>query len=409
MTPGELLRSIRPQWLERVSSHLARADRVRETFRQQLAIFYDALIRAVETGDPALLMPAIDGWGEARTQSELENPRSSLPIVLNQILVSTFQLLRDEFSAGDAMQVTGAILPVYSYALEQTSILETQMHVRHVSDELDHARGQLEHLEKSKSDFIAVAAHELKTPLTLIEGYASMLQDNPADDPMSGMYLKGINSGTRRLREIVDDMIDVSMIDNDLLSLSFQPVWVNRLLDTVNREVADTIKERRQHLKYRRFHGIDEMTYGDGERLLQAFRNVVTNAIKYTPDGGTITVDGRMLPGFIEIVVSDTGIGIDPEHHAAIFEKFGRLGDVLTHSSGKTKFKGGGPGLGLPITKGIIEAHGGTIWVESQGYDEKRCPGSTFHILLPMRKGAPEAKTDKLFNPTMDAKKTAPF
>jgi signal transduction histidine kinase len=410
MTPGELLRSIRPQWLERVSGHLARADRVRETFRQQLAIFFDALVRSVETGDPALLTPAMQGWGEDRTQSELENPRSSLPIVINQILVATFNLLREELADGDAMQVIAAILPVYSYALEQSSIAETQMHVRHVAQELDQVRAMLERLEKSKSDFIAVAAHELKTPLTLIEGYASMLQENPPEsDPMAGMYLKGINSGTRRLREIVDDMIDVSMIDNDLLSLSFQPVWVNRLMDTVRREVADSVKERQQTLKYRQFHGIDEMTYGDGERLLQAFRNVITNAIKYTPDGGTISVDGRMLPGFIEIIVTDTGIGIDPEHHAVIFEKFGRLGDVLTHSSGKTKFKGGGPGLGLPITKGIIEAHGGTIWVESPGYDEKRCPGSTFHILLPMRKSAPDDKTDKLFNPTIDAKKTGRF
>ncbi|MFZ6030700.1 MAG: sensor histidine kinase [Chloroflexota bacterium] len=412
MTPGELLHSIRPQWLERVSGHLARADRVRETFRQQLTVFYEALIRAVETGNPALLTPVLESWGEARTQTELENPHSSLPLVVNQILVATFQLLRDELADSDALSLMAVILPVYSYALEQTSVLETQLHVRHVSQELDHARSLLERLEKSKSDFIAVAAHELKTPLTLIEGYASMMSESvPEDplDPMEDMYLKGIHSGTRRLREIVDDMIDVSMIDNNLLSLNFQPLWLNRLLETVQREVAATVAERKLNLKFRAFAGVDEMTYGDGERLLQAFRNLITNAIKYTPDGGSVTIDGRMLPGFIEITFSDTGIGIDPEFHAAIFEKFGRLGDVLTHSSGKTKFKGGGPGLGLPITKGIIEAHGGTIWVESPGYDEKRYPGSTFHILLPLRKGPPDDKTDKLFNPTVDAKKVARF
>jgi signal transduction histidine kinase len=124
---------------------------------------------------------------------------------------------------------------------------------------------------------------------------------------------------------------------------------------------------------------------------------VVANAIKYTPDGGTITVDGRLLPGFIEMTVTDTGIGIDPENHIRIFEKFGRIGDVSLHSSGKIKFKGGGPGLGLPITKGIIEAHGGAIWVESEGYDEELCPGATFHILMPVRKQPPDDKTSKLF------------
>lgn len=75
-----------------------------------------------------------------------------------------------------------------------------------------------------------------------------------------------------------------------------------------------------------------------------------------------------------------------------MFEKFGRLGETSLHSSGKTKFKGGGPGLGLPITKGIIEAHGGAIWIESEGRDEIRCPGTTFHILLPLRKDPPDER-----------------
>ena len=116
------------------------------------------------------------------------------------------------------------------------------------------------------------------------------------------------------------------------------------------------------------------MTFGDPERLLQVFRNVLTNAIKYTPDGGCVTVDGRKLPGFIEIIVRDTGIGIDPEDQSIIFEKFTRLGNISLHSSGKTKFKGGGPGLGLHIARGIIEAHGGAIWVESPGMTKRRCP-----------------------------------
>jgi signal transduction histidine kinase len=109
------------------------------------------------------------------------------------------------------------------------------------------------------------------------------------------------------------------------------------------------------------------------------------NAIKYTPDNGTITIDGRLLPGFIEIIIKDSGIGISPEDQTLIFDKFGQLGRTDLHSSGKIKFKGGGPGLGLSITRGIIEGHGGTIWVESTGYDEVKLPGSTFHILLPTR------------------------
>lgn len=139
------------------------------------------------------------------------------------------------------------------------------------------------------------------------------------------------------------------------------------------------------------------MIFADGERLFQALRNIVLNAIKFTPDGGEIMVSGRKLPGFIEVIVTDTGIGIDPEFHSAIFEKFGRLGNVSLHSSSKTKFKGGGPGLGLPIAKGIIEAHGGAIWVESDGFDEVNCPGATFHILVPERKEPLDEKISRLF------------
>jgi signal transduction histidine kinase len=220
------------------------------------------------------------------------------------------------------------------------------------------------------------------------------------------ILLKGMDNGTRRLREIIDDMIDVSLIDNNLLSLHFQPVWINRLLNVLQNEFSQTVWERSQVLEICSFPGCDEMTFGDAERLYQAFRNVLSNAIKFTPDGGRVVVDGRRLPGFIEVTVTDSGIGIDPEDHTRIFEKFGRIGNVSLHSSGKTKFKGGGPGLGLPITKGIIEAHGGAIWAESEGYDEVNCPGSTFHILLPQLKTPPDDRTAKLFRPLAENEMT---
>jgi signal transduction histidine kinase len=140
------------------------------------------------------------------------------------------------------------------------------------------------------------------------------------------------------------------------------------------------------------------MFFGDSERLYQALRNIISNAVKFTPDGGRISVEGRELPGFLEVRVSDTGIGIAPENQSQIFEKFGRLGNPSLHSSGKTKFKGGGPGLGLPIARGIVEAHGGTIWVESAGYDEIQFPGATFHILLPLRQEPPDKKIARLFS-----------
>jgi signal transduction histidine kinase len=170
------------------------------------------------------------------------------------------------------------------------------------------------------------------------------------------------------------------------------------MLEALSIELAVTIEKRRQTLEIKSFDGSKQWLYVDPVRIMQAIRNILNNAIKYTPDGGKITIDGRTLPGLVEVTIADTGIGISLENQGAIFEKFGQLGDIDLHSSGKTKFKGGGPGLGLPISRGILEAHGGAVWVESDGYDEVNCPGATFHVLIPIRTESPETKMAKLFN-----------
>lgn len=220
--------------------------------------------------------------------------------------------------------------------------------------------------------------------------------------PYQKVLMEGVQNGAHRLSSIIDDMIDVSLIDNNLLSLNFQPLWINRLLSVLVGEFSATINERKLKLEIRPFIGINEMTFGDPERILQVLRNVISNAIKYTPDGGEIIIDGRKLPGFLEVIVRDTGIGIDVEDAQAIFDKFVRLGNTALHSSGKTKFKGGGPGLGLRIARGIIKSHGGTIWVKSPGYNESTCPGSTFHILIPSRTEPPDTQMAKLFAPLVN-------
>jgi len=265
---------------------------------------------------------------------------------------------------------------------------------------MDKVQKQMERVDKSKSAFISVAAHELKTPITLIEGYSAMMQDMIRENKGVNLesFLGGMSTGIIRLRAIVDDMIDVSMIDNDLLKLNLQPMQVNTMLDTLGYEFEHALRDRKLTFQRQDFDGNRQWIYADAMRLAQAFRNLINNAIKYTPDGGTITINGRTLPGFVEVTVTDTGIGISAENQTVIFEKFGQLGRVELHSSGKTKFKGGGPGLGLPIARGILEAHGGSLWAESPGYDEKTCPGSTFHVLIPARTESVDPKITKLFD-----------
>ncbi len=278
---------------------------------------------------------------------------------------------------------------------------DLERRVRERTEELARLNRELAKLDKKKSDFVAIAAHELKTPLTLIQGYAEMLAENSVRDlPPESIerVVSGIVKGTARLRTIVEDIIDVSLIDTEVLSLSLEMASLGNIMEMARHDLQESLVERKQTLLV---SGFDELPYveADSLRLHQVFVNVIGNAIKYTPDGGHIEVTARHLeaqanqPAFVEIVIADTGVGIDVEEQERIFDKFYRVEGPELHSSSKSRFMGAGPGLGLTIAKGIVEAHGGRIWVESPGYDPIRCPGSKFHILLPVRSAWGEFET----------------
>ena len=393
-----LLEKIRLAWIDRVAHDLARGVGVRENFEKELARFFNLLEQAVLTGDPSWLDPILYDWANAPTESDLADGQQNLSTLVSRANALTFEVAKEILDPDDAIELLSATAAIYSYALSKAAHFESDTRVAYISNELVSIQHKLEQLDKTKSNFISVAAHELKTPLTLIEGYTAMMSDMLGKENKSAnQLLSGVQTGVHRLREIVDDMVDVSLIDTSMLSLNFQPLWLKNTLSLLDKELRPVCNERHLTLDIRKFTGADQLIFADPERTYQALRNVLTNAIKYTPDNGSITVDGRLLPGFIEITVEDTGIGISADDQLIIFEKFRQLGKAALHSSGKTKFKGGGPGLGLPITRGIIEAHGGTIWVDSVGHDEVNCPGATFHILLPDRSEATDPKVTKLF------------
>jgi signal transduction histidine kinase len=395
------LQKIRTPWVERISRELASGEGVRSGFASQLERFFALLEQTVVTGDSAWLDPILYDWGRAPTETNLEQGDYHVSFILSRMMTLTVEVAREQLSKKDALELLSAVTPILAHSLSVVVRYEMETRVAHISNELGKVQEKLQILDRNKSKFISVAAHELKTPLTLIEGYASMMADlvRNSEQPAMQRFLEGVDNGIRRLRHIIDDMIDVSLIDNHLLTLNNQPVWISHLLNLLRNEFKHAAAERKLTLDIIPFEGSDLMIYGDAARLYQALHNVVSNAVKYTPDGGTVTVDGRLLPGFVEITVSDTGIGISVEHQALIFDKFEQVGKEDLHSSGRTKFKGGGPGLGLPIARGIIEAHGGTIWVESEGYDEVKLSGATFHILLPTRTEPTDRNITKFFGP----------
>jgi signal transduction histidine kinase len=400
MPVQKILKKIRPDWINHVGHDLARGMEVRAGFEEQLGRFFDLLEQSVTTGDPAWMDSILLDWAKSSTETNLEEGLYHVSFLINRMIALTIQVANETLTKQQSIDMLAAIIPVYTYGLGVVARYEMETRVTHISDEMKKVQKQLERIDRSKSAFISVAAHELKTPLTLIEGYASMMDDVVRENPGGGMdkLLTGVNIGIERLRTIIDDMIDVSMIDNNLLRLNFQPAQVSQILDGLRKEVEPAIRSRKLQVELDDFDGGRQWIYIDTHRITQALRNVVNNAVKYTPDNGTITVGGRTLPGFIEVIVKDSGIGISQENQSIIFEKFGQVGNVGLHSSGKTKFKGGGPGLGLPIARGILEAHGGAIWVESPGYDENAYPGSTFHILIPARTESADPEMSKLFD-----------
>jgi signal transduction histidine kinase len=395
-----VLAKIRPSWVSRVGQELARGMEIRANFEQQLERFFELLTQSITTGDPAWMDSILMDWAKSSTETNLEEEPYHISFLINRIIALTIQVAREELNKQEALDLLAAVIPIYTYGLEVVARYEMETRVAHISSEMEKVQKRMERVDKSKSAFISVAAHELKTPITLIEGYASMMEDlmRAGKGVSLDSLLAGMTTGIDRLRSIVDDMIDVSMIDNDLLKLNFQPMQVGQMLEALQLEVEETIKHRRLTMEIKNFEGSRQWIYVDHTRLMQAIRNVINNAIKFTPDGGTITIDGRSLSGFIEVTIADTGIGISHDDQAMIFEKFGQLGRVDLHSSGKTKFKGGGAGLGLPIARGILEAHGGSIWVQSPGHDEKACPGSTFHILIPARAQSPDSEMTRIFS-----------
>ena len=389
-----LLKELRDKWVAAIAVRLAGGDNIRSGIEADLSAFFDQLVESVRTDNPMWIETTVKSWADSAMQAKPLIGSSSMVKILCAIMDESLKFFHLQLVPEDAVIISNKTTPVFLHSIDMAANHELEIRLQQTQQELLKAQAVLDRVEKSKTDFISVAAHELKTPLTLIEGYTTMLHEamlsSDTERLPSALCIKGINTGTKRLREIVDDMIDVSMIENNLLTLNYQPVWINRICSAIHRELSDSIKLRSQIFTIKDFPGSNEMIMADGERIYQALRNIISNAVKYTPDGGAITIDGRILPGFIEVIITDTGIGINAENHQRIFEKFGNLGDASLHSSGKTKFKGGGPGLGLPITKGIIEAHGGAIWVESEGFDEIKCPGSVFHLMIPMGKGLQE-------------------
>lgn len=290
------------------------------------------------------------------------------------------------------------------------SIIRDVTREHEIKQNLENSARDLQRLNKMKDSFLGVASHELKTPLTVIIGYSELLLGEWKDrlDPSVHSMVEHIYNASERLSLIVRDMVDVTMLRHHRLHLRMQPLDINELIQRATEELELFFAQRKQLLRMD-FQDHLPAIKCDPDRIVQVITNLVGNAIKFTPDGGEIKITTRLInslrkPGvvapealelssvpigrtmlpYVVITIADSGIGIDSKDQPYVFDKFYEVGNIEEHFTAKSAFKGKGTGLGLTIAKGIVDMHGGEVWVDSPGNDPETLPGSQFHVMLPV-------------------------
>ena len=273
---------------------------------------------------------------------------------------------------------------------------------------VERANKELERLDRMKNHFLGIVSHEFRTPLTsIIGGTDFLLVSRTVWTEEERRLLNIIHEGGVRLNDIVTNLLKVARLEAKSVTLIKAPLNLNEILIDLQAHFLPLLSERNQNLVFSNMESIP-CIIADREYLEEVFSQLLENAIKFSRDGGEITITASLADrdflkekseilhqfndGFLErtdstsfimVEIHDSGIGIDGDEHLNIFDKFYGVGDIRHHSSGRGKFQGKGPGLGLTIVKGMVEAHGGMVWVESLRQDVAESPGSTFFVLLP--------------------------
>ena len=246
-------------------------------------------------------------------------------------------------------------------------------------EELQAANEKLRELDKMKDSFLSTVSHELRTPLTSIKSFAEILLTYDEDKETQREFLNIINQESDRLTKLINDFLDLSKIEAGRMQWDDREQSLVPIIQNALHIVQALVKEKNLTVEFNTPENLPVVSC-DKDRLVQVITNLFSNSIKFTPKGGKITVGVKPVienksddnPDTVVVSVTDTGIGIAPENHAVVFEKFKQVGDTLTD-------KPKGTGLGLPICKEIVEHYGGKIWVESE-----LGKGSTFAFSLPM-------------------------
>jgi two-component system sensor histidine kinase/response regulator len=259
----------------------------------------------------------------------------------------------------------------YNQLEQLTAMLEHRVQER--TQELQSANEKLQELDRLKSAFVSMVSHELRTPMTSIKGYVENMLDGLAGvvTEKQTHYLMRVKHNVERLTRMINELLDLSRIEAGAVELHLGPVSIRELVDEAVEVFQRNAREKSVALEAHHAEVLP-LIQGDRDKLLQVLTNLVQNAIKFTPPGGTVRVESRLREDqFVEVAVADTGCGIPPHEIDKVFEKFYRGESIPTGDRGA--------GLGLAISKNLVELHGGRIEVTSTPG-----AGSRFFFTLPI-------------------------
>ncbi len=307
-------------------------------------------------GHPAVLVGPDNGL---RPQSSLSAPMSVMGRILGTIEVQSYEKAAFREEHVTAMRMAANLAAV---AIENVGLLERE----------STARANAEESNRLKDEFLATVSHELRTPLTAILGWSRMLETESLESEMAGRAIETIKRNAKAQAQIIDDILDVSRIITGNLSLDLHPIELESVLEASVNVVRPTAEAKNIRIELT-FDQEPLSVSGDANRLQQVFWNVLSNAVKFTPPGGTVSVRLRKADSHVSIDVADTGVGISPEFLPYVFDRFRQADSTSTRRQG-------GLGLGLAIARHLIEIHGGSIEVWSEGEGK----GATFTVKLPI-------------------------
>mgnify|MGYP000206236048 CR=1 FL=1 len=297
-----------------------------------------------------------------------------IKVILTEFLVGAIGviLLIQSFLAPDVWTKVFNFLIFFFFSILGYLLIKSVLQEIKLRAQLEKAYKELKKLDEAKTEFLSIASHQLRTPLTAIKGYVAMLKEG-IFGKLSDQVLEILNKvyiSNERLINLVNSLLDIARLETGRLEFHFQPLQLEEVVESVIKEVSVAAQKKGIYLKYKKPKKPLPKVKADPEKIRQVILNIIDNAVKYTMKGG-VTIKFKVKKDRCILIVKDTGIGMTEEELEKAFQMYRRGQGVRMFPEGS--------GLGLYIAKKFVEAHNGRIWAESPGKDK----GSTFYLELP--------------------------